>query len=85
MTGTAKSISSAGRRWRTRTVIGFAQGMFQYWGDTFIYGINNTQPGVVNSTVYPPFFAPDGQNYTFCESRASSEGAMSSSVCNAAR
>ena len=59
---TGPDTESARRNWRTRTVISFAEGYFQYWGQTTISPANVSEPP---ATVHPPNASAGGVTYTF--------------------
>jgi hypothetical protein len=59
---TGPDTPSARAQWRTRTVISFAEGYFQYWGKV---GISPANPAEPSATINPPDTSASGVTYTF--------------------
>merc|ERR1740130_1215373 len=57
-----KDIVAARAAWRTRTVISFAEGYFQYWGQVELSPANASMP---KAMVHPPRESASGVTYTF--------------------
>ena len=59
-----RSAARARKSWRTRTVISFAEGAYQYWGRVTLapWPLDTATPG---ATRHPPLASESGVQYTF--------------------